>query len=106
MDKKYKYFFVILALTSMLSFMNLHLERDASDGYDIKTEITFAGVEASQTCDFNCLTGLDETSGPDGTQKWICGSSGTSCSSCSLKWVEHGPFGTGSCNNSNIQISD
>lgn len=86
--------------------LNIHLERDNSNISDIKTEITFAGIEVSQTCNFNCLTGLDETSGPDGTQKWICGSGGSSCSSCSLKWVEHGQFGNGNCNNSDVQISD
>jgi hypothetical protein len=47
-------------------------------------------------CLDGCLTGIEPTTGPDGTQRWSC----EGFCGCSLIWTKPEDFGHGTCDNS------
>ena len=74
--------------TLTLQFSN----SDSKEASDLNSSVQKAS--ASSSCTFTCLTGLNETTGPDGTHRWIC-SGGCFCD---FLWVEFGSFQKGTCN--------
>lgn len=51
-------------------------------------------AQAQSGCTYTCLTGLEKTSGPDGTFRRIC----EGFCNCNFEWVAYDDdFGTGSC---------
>lgn len=94
-----KIFFIIVALISftiILTTVQVYIDSDIN-------HFVIEDVQAQSSCTTTCLTGLEKTSGPDGTFKRIC----EGFCECKFVWVAYDDdFGTGSCSGTSSDVEE
>lgn len=93
---------ITLPFTLLIVLLFSGLTVTSSDKLENKTEYSLKTQELIAnpgSCDFNCLSGIEETTDPDGTTRWQCQGFCT----CEMIWTKPEDWGHGSCTNDDLQ---